>query len=77
MSSRQTGRENRQPYYELRLQGLDTFSAGGQLGLPQSTRSLYERWFRAERPEAVSPRDATLRPRILPGCLATEAGSAS
>jgi hypothetical protein len=33
-------------YYELRRQGVDAYGAMLELGISETTRALYERWFR-------------------------------
>ena len=34
-------------YYELRRQGVDAYAAMLELGVSETTRDLYERWFKA------------------------------
>lgn len=50
------GQARRGEYIRLRLENLDTFAAAARLGIPDSTRRMYERWFRAEHPEVPAPR---------------------
>lgn len=55
-NSRELARERRAEYIRLRLAGTGKYEAATAVGVDdQVTRSRYERWFEAERPDrAVS-----------------------